>query len=136
MIISGGKVIMLIYKAYKFRMYPTKEQISKINSFLGSTRFIYNYFLSKKEKVYKEIKKNYCLKDMCSYLKSLQEEFIWLKEIDSCALRTALFDLDDAYTRYFNKQTEHPKYKKKNSYNSYRTNCIRSSYKGTDYSNI
>lgn len=127
---------MVIYKAYKFRMYPNKEQIPKLNSFLGSSRFIYNYFLNKKEEIYKETKKNYNLKDMCSDLKCLYKEYEWLKEIDSCALRTSLFDLEDAYTRYFNNQNEHPKYKKRNTHNSYRTNCIRNSYKDKQYTNI
>ena len=127
---------MIIYKAYKFRMYPNIEQIITLNKFLGSTRFIYNYFLNQKDKRYKELNINYNLKDMCSDLKLLYNDYPWLKEIDSCALRTALFNLDDAYTRFFKKQTEHPRFKNRNSKNSYRTNCIRSSYKDNNYSNI
>ena len=127
---------MIIYKAYKFRMYPNIEQIITLNKFLGSTRFIYNYFLNQKDKRYKELNINYNLKDMCSDLKLLYNDYPWLKEIDSCALRTTLFNLDDAYTRFFKKQTEHPRFKNRNSKNSYRTNCIRSSYKDNNYSNI
>ena len=127
---------MIIYKAYKFRMYPNIEQIITLNKFLGSTRFIYNYFLNQKDKRYKELNINYKLKDMCSDLKLLYNDYPWLKEIDSCALRTTLFNLDDAYTRFFKKQTEHPRFKNRNSKNSYRTNCIRSSYKDNNYSNI
>ena len=43
---------MKIYKAYKFRMYPEIMQKATINSFLGSSRFIYNYFLNKRDKIY------------------------------------------------------------------------------------
>jgi putative transposase len=32
-------------KAYKYRIYPTKEQITLIEKHFGSTRFLYNYFL-------------------------------------------------------------------------------------------
>ena len=39
---------MRIYKAYKFRMYPNIEQQAKLNSFMGTSRFIYNYYLDKK----------------------------------------------------------------------------------------
>ena len=35
-------------KAYKFRIYPTKEQIQKLNQFIGTSRFIYNTYLYKK----------------------------------------------------------------------------------------
>lgn len=127
---------MFIYKTYKFRMYPSLEQQVKINQFLGSSRFIYNYFLNQKDKLYKEENKNYTIKEMLASLVRLQEEYKWLKEMDSCALRTTLFDLDNAYTRYFKRQNNRPKFKNRNSKNSYRTNCIRSSYKGHEYANI
>ena len=39
---------MKIYRGYKFRMYPNKEQEELINKIIGSCRFIYNYFLDKK----------------------------------------------------------------------------------------
>ena len=41
---------MQIYKAYKFRMYPDNKQQEKLNSFLGTKRFIYNYYLGEKIK--------------------------------------------------------------------------------------
>ena len=46
--ITGGGCNMKIYKAYKFRMYPNKEQEELINKTIGSFRFVYNYFLDKK----------------------------------------------------------------------------------------
>jgi len=45
---------MKVYKAYKFRLYPDNNRIININKFLGSSRFIYNYFLNKKYKRFKE----------------------------------------------------------------------------------
>ena len=84
---------MKIYKAYKFRMYPEKEQKGKLNSFLGTSRFIYNHFLDKKNILYSEKKENYKLNDMKKDLVLLQQEYPWLKEIDSCILRTTLDDL-------------------------------------------
>ena len=97
-----GVVAVTIYKTYKFRLYPTTEQKNKLNQFLGTSRFIYNHFLNKKDEKYKQ-ENNYYLKDMCADLVSLQSEYPWLSSVDSCALRTALFDLDDAYTRFFKK---------------------------------
>lgn len=127
---------MLIYKAYKFRMYPDNDTKSKLNQTLGSSRFIFNYYLNKKSEMYKTTGKNWSLKDMCANLVSLQQEYKWLKDVDSCALRTSLFNLDDAFTRFFQKKAEYPKFKSKYRKNSYRTNCIRSSYKGHNYANI
>ena len=39
---------MIIHKAYKFRMYPTKEQEALIHKTFGCTRFVYNYCLDLK----------------------------------------------------------------------------------------
>ena len=39
--------LMLIQKAYKFRIYPTKEQETLIAKTIGCSRFVYNYFLAR-----------------------------------------------------------------------------------------
>ena len=46
-----------------FRIYPNQEQKIFINKCIGSSRFIYNYYLNKKEQLYKN-KVNLSLKDM------------------------------------------------------------------------
>ncbi|WP_155726495.1 helix-turn-helix domain-containing protein, partial [Peribacillus simplex] len=38
---------MVVNKAYKFRIYPTKEQLVLINKTIGCSRFVYNFFLGK-----------------------------------------------------------------------------------------
>ena len=40
---------MKIFKAYKFRLYPTNEQEILINKNIGSSRYVYNYFLNRKD---------------------------------------------------------------------------------------
>ena len=127
---------MKIYKAYKFRIYPNSEQQILINKTLGCTRFIYNHYLTEKKQAYEQSKINLKIKDCIKDLPNLYEEYPWLKEIDSMSLRTTLFDLEDAYKRFFNKQTDFPKYKTKFKKNSYRTNCIKNNYKEKEYQNI
>ena len=60
---------MKIYKTYRFRMYPERFDQEKINSFLGTKRFIYNYYLNEKEK-----NNNLTLKEMKKSLVLLQKE--------------------------------------------------------------
>lgn len=127
---------MKIYKAYKFRMYPNNEIKSKLNSFIGTSRFIYNYYLDKKDRYYNELKINYNIKDMKKDVKYLNNNYEWLKEVDSCILRTTIDDLDRSYTNFFEKRSNHPNYKSRNNHDTYRTVAIRSSYKGNDYCNI
>ena len=125
---------MIINKAFKFRIYPNEEQKVFINKCIGSSRFVYNYYLNKKENLYKN-KVSLSLKEMKKDLLGLVIEYPWLKEIDSCALRTSLEDLDKAYLNFY-KGSGHPKMKRKNINNTYRTNCIRNTYKDKNYSNI
>lgn len=127
---------MIVYKAYKFKLNPSLEQKEKLNQFLGTSRFIYNYYLNEKIERYRKIGKNYFLNDMKSDLKGLQSKYEWLKDVDGCLLRTTLEDLDNAYNKFFKKTGGFPKFKSKNSKDSYRTVCIRSSYKGHNYENI
>ena len=120
-----------MYKAYKFRLYPNDEQKTLIHKTFGCVRFVYNHFL--RDCMEKGYKKSY---DMCKELKELQEEYLFLKEVDSCSLRCSIFNLENSYKNYFAKRSNYPRFKSKNSRQSYRTSCIKSTYKGKNYSNI
>ena len=39
-------------KAYKFRFYPTKTQITILNCTFGCVRYVYNHFLGLKQELY------------------------------------------------------------------------------------
>ena len=127
---------MKINKAYKFRLYPTNEQETLINKTFGCTRFVYNYYLNKKQELYKNENKSFSVYDCIEDLKNLYIEYPFLKQVDSMALRCSLFDLDNAYQKFFKEKKEYPKYKRKFDKNSYRTNFITSMYKGKTYMNI
>ena len=120
-----------MFKAYKFRLYPNDSQRELIHKTFGCYRFIYNHFLS-------EYKENGYQKafDSIQKLKDLYLEYPWLTEVDSCSLRCAIFNLDDAYKNFFSKRSTLPTFKNKFSRQSYRTNCIRGEYKNRKYSNI
>lgn len=122
---------MTIYKAYKFKVYPTSQQANRLDSFLNSSKYIYNTYLykNKDNKFFNVSLEKKTLALLC-------KENEWLKEVDSTILRTTLEDLDNAYERWNKGLGGKPRYKKRNSTLSYRTTCIRSSYKGKDYANI
>ena len=106
-------------KAYKFRLYPNKEQEVYFSKCFGSVRFIYNKMLNDKIEYYK--KNNKMLNNTPAQYK---KEYIWLKEVDSLALANAQMNLDKAYKNFFrDKSVGFPKFKsKKNNYYSYTTN--------------
>ena len=126
-----------MYKAYRFRLYPTTNQIELIHKTFGCTRVVYNHYLEKQKALYDEGKDSLSCFDMIKDLKNLQVERPYLKEVDSCSLRCSLFNLDDAFKRWYKGQGEYPKFKGKyNSKRSYRTNCISSTYKDKTYQSI
>ena len=105
--------------AYKYRLYPNKEQEIYFAKTFGCVRFIYNKMLSDKIDYYKENKQK-----LNNTPAQYKKEFEWLKEVDSLALANAQMNLQTAYNNFF-KRTEvgFPKFKsKKNNYFSYTTN--------------
>ena len=102
-----------IYKTYKYRMYPNKEQESVLARYFGSARFVYNYFLAERKKQYEENGKsdNYYVQAKTLTLLKKQEDFAWLKEINSQTLQSALRCLEAAYTNFFSGRTKFPRFK-------------------------
>ena len=126
---------MNILKGYVFRLYPNEKQTELINKTIGCSRFIYNHFLDDKMKEYKKTGKSKSAYDQIKLIPSLSKEYPFLKEVDSCSLRNSLFDLDNAYKRFY-KGSGYPKFKAKGVHDSYKTNNIKSSYKGNNYNSI
>ena len=113
---------MMVNKAYKFRIYPNKEQEILINKTFGCSRFVFNHFLAKWNETYKETGKGLIYNSCSSQLTQLKKELTWLKEVDSIALQSSLKNLADAYSRFFKKQNDKPRFKsKKNPVQSYTT---------------
>ena len=126
-----------MYKSYRFRLYPITNQVELIHKTFGCTRVVYNHYLEKQKALYDEGKDSLSCFDMIKDLKNLQVEHPFLKEVDSCSLRCSLFNLEDAFKRWYKGQGEYPKFKGKyNSKRSYRTNCISNTYKDKAYQSI
>ena len=102
-----------------------------IHKTFGCSRFVYNYYLNYQKE--KGIQKAF---NLCKDLKELERQYEYLKEVDSCALRCSIFDLEDGFNNFFAKRSGYPNFKSKFARQSYRTSCIRSTYKGKEYSNI
>src|SRR4030042_2320042 len=105
--------------AYKYRIYPNKEQQIYLAKTFGCTRFIYNKMLADRIEQYKNTSES--LKNTPAQYKA---KFEWLKEVDSLALANAQMNLDRAYKNFFrDKSVGFPKFKsKKTNYSSYTTN--------------
>lgn len=119
-------------KALKIRIYPNIQQTILLNKTFGCSRFIYNTMLAERKSVYEELKDK--PRELYEHKyrteKQLKEEFEFLKEVDSISLQQTRMNLGVAYENFFRKlknpkipssEKGFPKFKKKNSRNSFRT---------------
>lgn len=110
-------------KGIKFRAYPNKEQQDLINRTFGCCRLIYNKGLAmRNDAVASHQKVKYAqTSSMLTELKK-QDDFAFLKDVDSIALQQSLRDLDRGFKNFFEKRTGYPRFKSKgNNHQSYRT---------------
>ena len=108
---------MIARRAYKYRIYPDKEQRDFFERTFGCVRLFYNTSLDEMNKLYKE-KKEY--KDITPA--SYKERFPFFKEVDSLALSNAQLNRNKALKSFFRKQNKFPKFKAKRNKQSYSTN--------------
>ena len=106
-------------RAYKFRIYPNKEQRIMFAKTFGCVRFIYNRMLADKIKHYQETGKTLSVTPA-----KYKGQYEWLREVDSLALANAQLNLQSAYKNFFRKKRGgFPKFKsKKKSRKRYTTN--------------
>jgi len=107
-----------MYKARKYRIYPTNSQKELIHKHCGSVRFLYNLALETKTTAYLGNRVNLSRYDLQKQVVDLKKELPWLKETNSQSLQSALINLDEAYKKFF-KGAGFPKFKKKTNGGSF-----------------
>lgn len=100
-------------KGYKYRISPTKAQITLINKHIGACRFLFNLALETKNYAYASHKVSLSCFDLNNQLPELKKECEWLKEIDSQALQQSITNLDKAFTQFFKGAAKFPNFKRK-----------------------
>lgn len=102
-----------MYKGFKIRLYPTKEQEHKMKQHIGSCRFVWNYMLEEQIRRYANGEKRLSAFDMINLLKPLKNdgEHGWLYKVSNTSQQKVCQDLDKAYKSLFKKQARKPKFK-------------------------
>lgn len=111
-------------KAYKYRLYPNKEQGILIQKTFGCCRFVYNQTLAHRKEMYEDKKESMSKIDCNNWKnKTLKVNYEWLKEVDKFALDNAIINMDAAYQKFFKEHAGYPKFKsKRDNRKSYKTN--------------
>ena len=100
---------------YKYRLYPTKEQIVYLSKLFGCCRLVYNYFLNEKETQYKETKSSDSYNVQQSKLTQLRktDEYSFLNEMSLQVLQSSLRNMHKAYENFYKHRGGYPNYKSK-----------------------
>ena len=109
-------------QAFKFELIPNGEQKRHMRRFAGACRFVYNKALALQKENYEAGNKFINYASMAAFLPGWKREpcFSWLKEAPSQALQHALKDLDKAYSNFFAKRADFPRFKRKGCSDSFR----------------
>lgn len=117
-------------KGLRIRIYPNKQQKILIAKTFGCCRLIYNKGLALRKNTYENEGKSIGYKETNAMLTPLKKEddFSFLKEVDSIALQQSLRDLDKAYKNFFRNKFGYPRFHSKHdSFASYRTQNVNNS---------
>ncbi len=108
-----GFLIKFMYKAYKYRLYPTTEQEIALAKSFGCCRWFWNYTLNLCQETYKATGKGLTRGYIQGLLPSLKKEYEWLSDAYSQCLQVVALNLSRAYQNFFEKRARLPKFKSK-----------------------
>jgi putative transposase len=102
-------------KAYKYRFYPTEEQIRILAHTFGCCRYVYNWALRQRTDAYYKDGERLYYEGTAKLLTALkrQDDHLWLNEVSSVPLQQSLRHLDTAFRNFFEGRAEYPKFHKK-----------------------
>jgi putative transposase len=102
-------------KAYKYRFYPTEEQVQILAKTFGCCRYVYNWALRERTHAYYQRGERLSYEATAQRLTELkkQEAYAWLNEVSSVPLQQSLRHLDRGFRNFFEGRTDYPTFKKK-----------------------
>jgi putative transposase len=98
---------------YKYKLLPSEAQIEILNQWEGSTRWLWNNFLSQNITQYATDKKFIWRYDLSSQLPNLKKQFNWLSELPSQSLQKVALSIDRALHAIKKSKFGFPRFKKK-----------------------
>jgi putative transposase len=109
-----------ILKAYKFRIYPDKEQISKLNQTFGCVRVLWNHLVANFNSYgTDQFQEKYSEKEI-----KQKPDLFFLSDVSAASLQQKRMDFNETKSQFFNPKRKvklgRMKFKKKSNKQSYR----------------
>ncbi len=111
-------------KTYKYRLYPTRKQVEKLDWTLEACRVLYNSSLVDRNRHYEETGKGLSRIDQQKILVKDKKNISYLTDIHSQVLQDVLFRVEKAYKAFFRRLKEkkgkagYPRFKNMGRYDS------------------
>ena len=106
----------MMLRALKIRLYPNKEQQTKMNQVLGCYRFVYNQCLERKVNAYKNDGSSLGLNDLSKWFHGVllkDDNYAWLREQNTKVMKQSIRQMLTAYANFFKLHRGFPKFKSK-----------------------
>lgn len=104
---------MKITCSEKIRLYPTKQQDRLLRQAVGHARFAYNWALARWKEQYLAGEKPNSLALRRELNAVKREKFPWMLDVPKRVVQEAIINLGKAFDKFFKKQGNYPKFKKK-----------------------
>jgi putative transposase len=113
---------VIVQKAFKYRFFPTASQSAQLARTFGCARYVWNWGLERRTTAWQQEKKSLNYHATAKMLTELKKEAErnFLGEVSSVVLQQTLRNLETAFTNFFEKRAEYPKFKTRKSRQSAR----------------
>jgi len=119
---------VIVQKAFKYRFFPTDAQAAQLAWTFGCARFVYNQALNYRSQAWQKQNKSIGYHDTALKLTEWKQEpeKAFLSEVSSVVFQQSLRNLDTAFTNFFEKRAQYPKFKSRRHRQSarYATNAF------------
>jgi putative transposase len=119
---------VIVSKAFKYRFFPSDAQAAQLTRTFGCARFVYNQALEYRSNAWQSEKKSIGYHETALKLTAWKREpeNAFLSEVSSVVLQQSLRNLDKAFTNFFEKRAQYPKFKSRRHRQSvrYATNAF------------
>ena len=108
---------MGITKTYKYKLKLTNKQAKRIDSWIHTSRFVYNLALETKMHTYKAYGVSLTCFDLFNQLPEIRREYDWINDVPAATLQDVIERLDKSYKTFF-KGGGFPKFANRDGYKS------------------
>jgi len=111
-------------KTFKYRIFPNRNHLKKLDRSLDGCRWLYNNFLEQRKTAWETEQKNLSRYDQSSTIPALKKEHLFLNDVFSQALQNVSMRVDLAFRAFFRRckageKPGYPRFRGKFRYDSF-----------------